>query len=97
LATYQVAVTEGGFTEGEPAESGGASLVQLSAANSKGSEQAQPPLAEADDPNWVHTKLGEIAGALRGNAVAANPGKACERCPVRRCCPVQDDGRQVTE
>ncbi len=97
LAAYQVAVTEGGFTDGEPAESGGASLVQLSAANTRGSEQAQPPLAESDDPNWVHEKLGEIAGALRGNSVTANPGKACERCPVRRCCPVQDDGRQVTE
>ncbi|MFL6162760.1 MAG: ATP-dependent helicase [Jatrophihabitantaceae bacterium] len=97
LASYQVAVTEGGFTDGEPAESGGASLVQLSATNTKGSEQAQPPLAEAEDPNWVHAKLSEIAGALRGNSVTANPGKACERCPVRRCCPVQDDGRQVTE
>ena len=97
LAAYQVAVSEGGFTEGEPAEPGGASLVQLSAVNSKGSEQGQPPLAEAADPNWVHEKLGEIAGALRGNSVTANPGKACERCPVRRCCPVQDDGRQVTE
>ena len=97
LAAYQAAVAEGGFTDGEPAEPGGASLVQLSAVNSKGSEQSQPPLAEAENPNWVHEKLGEIAGALRGNSVTANPGKACERCPVRRCCPVQDDGRQVTE
>ena len=97
LAAYQVAAAEGGFTDGEPAETGGASLVQLSAANTRGSEQSQPPLAEAEDPNWVHDKLGEIAGALRGNAVTAKPGKACERCPVRRCCPAQDDGRQVTE
>ena len=97
LAAYQVAVTEGGFTDGTPAESGGASLVQLSAANTRGSEQQQGPLAESDEPGWVHGKLAEIASALRANSVTANPGKACDRCAVRRCCPVQDDGRQVTQ
>jgi hypothetical protein len=34
---------------------------------------------------------------LRGNAVTAQPGKACSRCLVRSCCPAQDDGRQVTQ
>ncbi|MGI8666497.1 MAG: ATP-dependent helicase [Jatrophihabitans sp.] len=97
LAAYQVAITEGGFTDGEPAESGGARLVQLSAANSRGNTQSQPPLAEADDPAWVHAKLAEIALVLRGSTVTARPGKSCDRCPVRGNCPAQDDGRQVTE
>jgi hypothetical protein len=69
----------------------------LSAVNTKGSEQAQPPLASSDNPQWVHEKLAEIAGALRGSSVTASPGKMCDRCAVRGCCPVQDDGRQVTQ
>ena len=100
LAAYQLAVAEGGFaefTDGEPAEPGGASLVQLSATNTRGSEQAQQPLGESADPRWVHDKLAEIATALRSNTVTASPGKACDRCAVRGCCPVQDDGRQVTQ
>ena len=97
LAAYQVAIVEGGFTDQRPAESGGAQLVQLSASNTKGPTQAQPPLAQAEDPNWVHDKLAEIAAVLRGNSVTARPGKSCDRCPVRASCPAQDDGRQVTQ
>jgi superfamily I DNA/RNA helicase/RecB family exonuclease len=100
LAAYQVAVEEGGFREltgAESAESGGARLVQLSAATSRGNTQEQPPLSGSDDPGWVHAELARIAGVLRGNAVTASPGKVCDRCPVRGCCPVQDDGRQVTQ
>jgi RecB family exonuclease len=100
LAAYQVAVEEGGFssmTGEESAESGGARLVQLSAATSRGNTQEQPPLSSSDDPGWVHAELARIADVLRGNAVTASPGKVCDRCPVRACCPVQDDGRQVTQ
>jgi RecB family exonuclease len=100
LAAYQVAVEEGGFqpvTGQESAESGGARLVQLSAATSRGNTQEQPPLSSSDDPGWVHAELARIADVLRGNAVTASPGKVCDRCPVRACCPVQDDGRQVTQ
>lgn len=97
LAAYQVAVAEGGFTDGRPAVSGGARLVQLSAANTKGATQTQRPLAESSDPGWVHTKLAEIAQVLRGNSVTARPGKSCDRCLVRASCPAQDDGRQVTQ
>jgi RecB family exonuclease len=98
LAAYQVAVTEGGFTEGEPAESGGAQLVQLGKPNGRsGISQSQAPLSEQDEPDWVQHQLVEIAQALRGNSVQARPSKSCERCPVRASCPAQDDGRQVTE
>jgi superfamily I DNA/RNA helicase/RecB family exonuclease len=97
LAAYQVAITEGGFTDGRPAESGGAQLVQLGASNSKGPVQAQPRLADHPDPQWVHDQLAAIARVLRGNTVTASPGKSCERCLVRSSCPAQDDGRQVTQ
>ncbi|MBV9821401.1 MAG: ATP-dependent helicase [Actinobacteria bacterium] len=94
LALYQLAVAEGGFTDGEPTEPGGARLVQVGA--SSPGAQAQAPLAEFDDPGWVAAEVNRIAAVLRGNSVTAQPGKGCSRCPVRTCCPAQDDGRQVT-
>jgi len=95
LALYQLAVAEGGFTGGEPAEPGGARLVQVGAA--RPGEQAQVPLAQFDEPGWVAAEVKRIAEVLRGNSVTAQPGKSCSRCPVRSCCPAQDDGRQVTQ
>lgn len=98
LAAYQVAVAEGGFTDGRPAEPGGARLIQLGKPSTRGGvSQVQPPLAQTPDPDWVQRALAEIAQALRGNAVQARPGKSCERCLVRASCPAQDDGRQVTQ
>ncbi len=95
LAVYQLAVAEGGFTGGEPAEPGGARLVQVGTAVP--GAQVQPPLADFADPGWVAAELARIAAVLRGNTVTARPGKACSRCLVRGCCPAQDDGRQVTQ
>ncbi|HEV2885674.1 MAG TPA: PD-(D/E)XK nuclease family protein, partial [Jatrophihabitans sp.] len=95
LALYQLAVAEGAFTDGEPAEPGGAQLVQVGAPTP--GAQVQPPLAESADPGWVAAELARIAAVLRGNTVTAQPGKGCSRCLVRSCCPAQDDGRQVTQ
>jgi superfamily I DNA/RNA helicase/RecB family exonuclease len=95
LAVYQLAVAEGAFTGGEPAEPGGAQLVQIGTATT--GPQTQPPLAEFPDPGSVAADLARIAAVLRGNTVTAQPGKGCSRCPVRGCCPAQDDGRQVTQ
>jgi superfamily I DNA/RNA helicase len=95
LAVYQLAVAEGAFTGGEPAEPGGAQLVQIG--TSSPGAQAQPPLSEFAEPGSVADDLARIAAVLRGNTVTAQPGKACSRCLVRGCCPAQDDGRQVTQ
>ena len=95
LAVYQLAVAEGAFTGGEPAEPGGAQLVQIGTATP--GAQAQPPLADFPDPGSVAADLARVAAVLRGNTVTAQPGKACSRCLVRSCCPAQDDGRQVTQ
>jgi len=98
LAAYQLAVTEGGFTDGRPAEPGGAQLVQLGKPNGRsGISQVQQPLTEQEDPDWVQAELAGIARALRGAVVLARPGKSCDRCPVRSSCPVHDDGRQVPQ
>lgn len=95
LALYQLAVAEGAFTGGEPAEPGGARLVQVGA--TPPGPQIQPSLADFAEPGWVAAELARIAEVLRGNSVTARPGKACSRCLVRGCCPAQDDGRQVTQ
>jgi RecB family exonuclease len=95
LALYQLAVAEGAFTSGEPAEPGGARLVQVGSA--RPGPQIQPPLGDFAEPGWVAAELARIAAVLRGNTVTARPGKACSRCLVRSCCPAQDDGRQVTQ
>jgi superfamily I DNA/RNA helicase/RecB family exonuclease len=94
LAAYQLAVAEGGFTDGTPTEPGGARLVQVGAASP--GAQAQPAMADFADPGWVHDELARIAAVLRGNTVTAKPGAGCTRCLVRASCPVQIDGRQVT-
>jgi len=95
LAAYQLAIAEGGFTDGVPVEPGGAQLVQVGAPTP--GHQAQPALSDFADPSWVHAELVRIAAVLRGNIVAARPGKACARCLVRSSCPAQNDGRQVTQ
>src|SRR5205823_9811061 len=61
LGAYQLAVESGAFG---PAESGGALLVQLAAGGDP--EQFQPPLATADDPEWIRHEVDYVAGRLRG-------------------------------
>ena len=95
LAAYQLAVSEGAFTDGRGVESGGAVLVQVGAPTP--GSQRQPPMSEFSDPDWVRAELARIAQVLRGNTVTARPGKACARCAVRLSCPAQPEGRQVTQ
>ncbi len=93
LSAYQVAVEAGAFGEGE--RSGGARLVQL-AASGKDPEQRQGPLADSDDPQWIHREIARIAARLRGTEFTAviNPG--CGHCDLQHCCPLFPNGRQVT-
>ena len=58
--------------------------------------QAQPALADGDDPGWARELVLDVAEGMAGSAFAAVTNKYCARCPVRTSCPVQDDGRAVT-
>ena len=89
LAAYQVAVTEGGFTDGEPAESGGAQLIQLGTANRGEGHQPgpaaacpRPPIRTGCSERWPRSP--RRCGAIR---CQARPGKSCDRCPVREQLP----------
>jgi superfamily I DNA/RNA helicase/RecB family exonuclease len=93
LAAYQLAVDRGGFDEGTA--SGGAMLVQL-ATGAKYLEQRQEPLSESDEPGWVEDAVADVAARLRGSEFTAKVGPDCRMCDLKKCCPLQSDGRQVT-
>jgi superfamily I DNA/RNA helicase/RecB family exonuclease len=76
---------------------GGAELVQLGADRRTVKVQQQPPLPEGDEADWVAALLAWVAdGMAAGSFAVAATTAHCERCPVRTCCPVWPEGRQVT-
>ncbi len=94
LGAYQLAVEAGGFGAGERA--GGARLVQIGTSGKSPAEQAQGPLAEADDPGWVEAQVAYVARLLRGGEFSAAVNSYCGICDVRSSCPLQPEGQQVT-
>ncbi|MFI7588435.1 ATP-dependent helicase [Spongisporangium articulatum] len=98
LGVYQLAVEEGGFEllPGE-ADSGGAALVQLGGSQKSVSVQEQPPLTRDPDPGWARDLVLEVADGMAGSQFAARNNSMCRVCSLRRACPVQTEGRQVTE
>jgi RecB family exonuclease len=94
LGTYQLAIQNGAFGElGDTA--GGAMLVQLGS-GAKVAVQTQLPLAQADDPDWARRTVEAVAQRMRGHEFSAIDNKRCHICPVRGCCPIQVQGKQVT-
>ncbi|MGH8895118.1 MAG: RecB family exonuclease, partial [Actinomycetes bacterium] len=97
LATYQLAVERGAFAELGIVASGGAELLQVGkAAGKDAAVQAQPALADHDDPDWARALVLDVAEGMAGSAFRAVDNRYCGVCPVRTSCPVQDEGRQVT-
>jgi superfamily I DNA/RNA helicase/RecB family exonuclease len=96
LGAYQAAVEAGAFPEfGD--ESGGAALVQLGTTAATAKEQTQPPVSDADDPQWAKKLVRETAKTMAASTFNAVVNKKCRNCPVRRSCPVSGQGRQVTD
>jgi RecB family exonuclease len=86
LGAYQLAIEHGAFpAEGD--ESGGAALVQLGTAGAVA--QWQPPLAQADDPQWARRAVDHVATRMRGHEFSAIVNSRCQVCDVRMCCPLQ--------
>ncbi len=95
LATYQVAVTEGGFSDitGDMARSGGAALVHVGTAGNKlVSVQQQPALDASPDPRWAHELVERTARGMAGSQFSATLGAWCRTCVVKTCCPMQPEG-----
>ncbi len=95
LATYQVAVEAGGLER--PAESAGARLVYLGTGRTGPTARQQVPPREAEEPGWAHELVARVADTMAGSSFEARLNPGCSHCPVRRSCPLQDEGRQVTQ
>lgn len=100
LGIYQLAVERGALDvasgDGPTRPSGGAALLYVGKDGAKAAERHQPPLSEVADPGWVEEVVGSARAQMAGPAVSAVVNELCEYCPVRRSCPLQDEGRQVT-
>ena len=99
LGAYQLAV-DAGAVEGLPpgATSAGAQLVFVSDVNkNKAALREQPALGPdaPDDPSWARTHIEEVAERMAASSFAATANPLCDRCPVRRSCPLRDEGGQV--
>ncbi|CAB5042933.1 MAG: AAA family ATPase [Actinobacteria bacterium] len=89
LASYQVGIAEGGFTQGTV--SAGAELVYLGTDAAGATIRSQHTV----DVEATKTKLNEIADGMGAATFFATINKRCKGCPVRKSCPVQSDGRTV--
>jgi superfamily I DNA/RNA helicase/RecB family exonuclease len=91
LASYQVGIAEGGFTQGNV--SAGAELVYLGTSTAGATLRPQHVI----DVEATKEKLNEIAEGMGAAHFFATVNKRCKGCPVRKSCPVQNDGRTVIE
>jgi superfamily I DNA/RNA helicase/RecB family exonuclease len=91
LASYQLGVHEGGFTDGS--KSSGAELVYLGTSSAGASIRQQYAIDLEETKATIET-IGEGMGAA---TFFATVNKRCKGCPVRKSCPVQSDGRAVIE
>jgi len=91
LASYQLGIAEGGFTEGTT--SAGAELVYL------GTGTAGVTIRQQYTIDLVETKetIEKIGEGMAAAIFFATVNKRCKGCPVRKSCPVQSDGRSVIE
>jgi len=97
LGAYQLAVDEGAFEDlAAGTTSAGAQLVYLGTGRSA-QVREQGALADADDPGWARTLVDEVAASMAARSFAATANELCDRCPVRRSCPLRDEGGQVTQ
>ena len=92
LAAYQLALAHDGVpgAHGAPA---GAQLLYLRSGSAKSREQgALGPELAASTAAAILSSAGRLAAAR----LVAQENPRCDRCPVRSCCPLQSEGRQVT-
>lgn len=96
LATYQVAAATGALGDGEP---GGARLVYVakpSARDGSATERQQPALDDGGIEDWRGV-IHDAAASSKGPSYLAMRNDGCRHCKVAGSCPVQDNGRQVTD
>jgi RecB family exonuclease len=99
LAVYQLAVLSGAFAELlDGTAPGGARLLYL--AQPRRASGAAQREQEAMGPETAQAWLAEIRAAAadsEGPSYRAAENPDCPRCPVRACCPLHEQGRQVSQ
>jgi ATP-dependent exoDNAse (exonuclease V) beta subunit len=90
LAMYQLAAEVGGF-EGV-AGSDGAELVYVGAKTVSAGVCAQAPI----DATATSSRLQAIVETMAASGFEARVGPQCDHCPVRRSCPAQPEGAEVS-
>ena len=94
LAGYQLAAAYSGFTEIEvPQNLGGAELVYLGGDTKSASVRHQRPI----NPDEIEKDVLSMAAAMSASAFTAVANKRCERCQVRKLCPLYTEGRSVID
>ena len=95
LGTYQFAVAEGAFEEGS--EPGGAELIYPNKDSKTVTTRSQGALGEAENPDWAREMIDEAARQMSGPVFEARHSSKCATCSVKSCCPITEEGRQVTD
>jgi superfamily I DNA/RNA helicase/RecB family exonuclease len=97
LAAYQVAIAAGGFAD-HGRVPGGAALLQIGGTGKEAKEQQQDPLPAGvpAEASWAGELLAEVGEGMGGATFEVRTGGHCDRCPMRRSCPLHERGAQVT-
>jgi superfamily I DNA/RNA helicase/CRISPR/Cas system-associated exonuclease Cas4 (RecB family) len=90
LEMYQLAVTEGALEQTRT--SLGAELAYV-AVNKEGASRTQLPI----DPVHARERLDAVVDTMAASSFIAVVNDKCDSCPVRRACPVQVQGLQVSD
>ncbi|GAA4736740.1 ATP-dependent DNA helicase AdnA [Isoptericola chiayiensis] len=96
LGAYQLAVSEGALDLPDGTRPAGARLVFVGTDTKGPALREQPALEPAEDGStWAHHLVMQAADTMAASAFEARENDLCPRCPVRRSCPVQNEGRSV--
>ena len=90
LAMYQLAASSGGF-EGVTAAAG-AELVYVGVDAVSAAVRTQAPV----DFGVAASRLGAVVEQMAASGFEARLGPQCDYCAVRRCCPAQPEGAEVS-
>lgn len=98
LGVYQLAVLLGAFERFGVTEPGGAELLQVGKAgySVQAKVQRQRALPDDPDPDWARSLVDAVAEGMTGPVYRARVNPGCRTCPVASCCPVSEEGGQVT-
>ncbi|WP_084129312.1 UrvD/REP family ATP-dependent DNA helicase [Demequina sp. NBRC 110055] len=91
LAMYQLAAAHGAFPGIDHAD--GAALVFVGGSTKNHAVREQEPIDVAEQ----RERLATVVDVMASGAFLATENDMCGQCPVRRACPVQLEGRQVSQ